>query len=121
MLSPCLWQKEKTSQEQLIILCAVEIASIMFDEKTASLIKAIPSSDNTIQRKIQDMASDFVDQFVEKISKSKQFSIQMDESTDITGEAQLLAFVQVPDSDNTMEHILFCRNLREKVREEILK
>jgi hypothetical protein len=68
-------KKPHNIAEELIILCAVEIASIMLDEKTASLIKAIPSSDNTIQRRIQDMASAIVDQVVEKISKSKQFSI----------------------------------------------
>jgi hypothetical protein len=103
-------KKTHNTTEELIIPCAVEIASIMFDEKTASLIKAIPSPDNTIQRRIQDMASDIVDQVVEKRSKSKQFSIQLDERTDIAGEAQPLAFVRVPDSDNIMEHIFstFC-------------
>jgi hypothetical protein len=32
------------------------------------------------------MTSDIVDQVAEKRSKSKQFSIQLDESTDIAGE-----------------------------------
>jgi hypothetical protein len=68
-------QKPHNIAEELIIPCEVEIASIMFDEKTASLIKEIPSSDNTVQRRIQDMASVIVDQVVEKISKSEQFSI----------------------------------------------
>jgi hypothetical protein len=100
----------------------MEIASIMFDEKTASLIKAIPSSDNTAQRRIQDMASDIADQVVDKINKSKQFSIQLDESTDIAGEVQLLAFIWVPDSDDIMKHILICCSSREKVTgEEIFK
>jgi DNA-binding Lrp family transcriptional regulator len=108
-------KKSLNIAEELIIPCAVEIASIMFDEKTASVIKAIPSSDNTVQRRIRDMASDTVDQVVEKISKCKQFSIQLDESTDTAGEAKLLAFVRVPDSDDIMEHILFCRSLREKM------
>jgi hypothetical protein len=76
-------------------------------KRTASLIKAIPSSDNTVQRRIQDMASDITDQVVEKRSKSKKFSIQLDESTDIAGKAQLLAYVRVPESDNIMEQILF--------------
>jgi hypothetical protein len=68
------------------------------------------------------MASDTIDQVVEKISKCKQFSIQFDESTDTVGEAQLFVFIRVPDSDDIMEHILFCRSLREKVTgEEIFK
>jgi hypothetical protein len=105
--------------KELIILCAVEIALVMFDEKIASLIKAVPSSDNTIQGRIQDMASDIVDQVVEKISK---FSVYLDESIDIASKAQLLAFIQVSDSDDIMEHVLFCHSLREKVTgEEIFK
>jgi hypothetical protein len=94
---------------ELIILCAVEIASTMFDEKTASLIKAIPSSDNTVKGRIQGMTSDIVDQVVEKRCKSKEFSIQLDEFIDTAGEALLFAFVRVPDSDDIMEHFLFCR------------
>jgi hypothetical protein len=59
-------QKPHNTAKELIISCAVEIASVMFDEKTASLNKAIPSSDNTVQRRIQDMASDMTDQVLEK-------------------------------------------------------
>jgi hypothetical protein len=50
-------KKPHNIAEELIIPCAMEIASMIFDERTASLIKAIPSSDNTVQRRIQDMAS----------------------------------------------------------------
>jgi hypothetical protein len=104
--------------EELIIPCTVEIASILFDEKTASVKRAIPSSDNTVRSRIQHMASDIVDHVVEKISKCKQFCFLLDESTDIAGETQLLVFVRVPDSDDIMEHILFCRSLRGKVTGE---
>jgi hypothetical protein len=47
----------------------------------------------------------------------------MDENTATAGEAQLLAFVRVPDSDDIMEHhILFRRSLREKeTGDEIFK
>jgi hypothetical protein len=85
-------KKPHNIAEELIIPCAVEIASIIFDEKTMSLIKAILSSDNTVQRRTQDMASDIVDQVAGKISKFKQFSIQLDESTDTAGEAQFYSF-----------------------------
>jgi hypothetical protein len=44
-------KKPHNIAEELIIPCAVEISSVVLDEKTVSLIKAIPSSDNTIQRK----------------------------------------------------------------------
>jgi hypothetical protein len=56
------------------------------------------------------MDSNIVDQVVDKRSKCKQFSFRLGESTDIAGEAQVFAFVRVPNSDNIMEHIflMFC-------------
>ena len=39
------------------------------------------------------------------------FSLQLDESTDNRGNAQLVAFVSYVDTDYIYEHILFCRTL----------
>jgi hypothetical protein len=49
-----------------VVLSAIEIASIMFDDKIVSQIKAISCSDNTVQRRIIEMAADVTDQVVEK-------------------------------------------------------
>jgi isochorismate synthase EntC len=68
----------------------------MFDDKTVSQIKAIPCSDNTVQRRIVEMVADVTDQVVEKIVLAKQFALQLDEITDISNEAELVAFVRVP-------------------------
>jgi hypothetical protein len=42
------------------------------------------------------MAADVADQVVEKLVLAKQFALQLDESTDISNEAELVAFVRVP-------------------------
>jgi len=47
---------------------------------------------------------DIVDQVVGKLGKS--FSLQLDESTDVSGNAQLVAFVRYIDTDDICEHIL---------------
>jgi hypothetical protein len=39
-----------------VIPSATEIASIMFGDKIVSQIKAIPCSDNTVQRRIVEIA-----------------------------------------------------------------
>jgi hypothetical protein len=54
---------------------AIEHASIIFDDKIVSQIKAIPCSDNTVQRRIVEMAADVTDQVVEKIVLAKQFAL----------------------------------------------
>ncbi|KAM3844770.1 zinc finger BED domain-containing protein 5-like [Vipera latastei] len=97
--------------EEVVVPSAIEIASILFDEKMANAIRNIPCSDNTVQRRIQDMATDVIQQVVEKITAAEKFAFQLDEGTDLAGEAQLIVFVRVPDSDGILEHILFCRPL----------
>jgi hypothetical protein len=37
----------------------------------------------------------------------------LDEITDISNEAELVAFVRVPDKAEIVEHILFCKSLKE--------
>jgi hypothetical protein len=51
-----------------VVLSAIEIASIMFDDKFVSHIKAVPWSDNTVQRRTIEIAADVTDQVVEKIA-----------------------------------------------------
>jgi hypothetical protein len=83
--------------QELVVPTAIEIALIMFDDRIVSQIKAIPCSDGIVQRRIVEMAADMTDQVVEKIVLAKQFTLQFNESTDIPNEAELVAFVRVPD------------------------
>ncbi|XP_028660398.1 zinc finger BED domain-containing protein 5-like [Erpetoichthys calabaricus] len=80
----------------------------------ASVLKSVTCSDNTVQRRIKDISEDLIQQVVEKIIAAKGFSMQLDESTDISGKAQLVIFVRVPDSEDIIEHILLCQPLPER-------
>jgi hypothetical protein len=65
----------------------------MLDKKCAKVIKTIPSSDTTVGRRVHDMAQDVVEQIVENIKMDKRFAIQIDESVDVSDEAELLIYV----------------------------
>jgi hypothetical protein len=62
------------------------------------LIKLQPLSlsNDTIRRRIQDMAYDILSQVVDEIKSCPDgmFSIQLEESTDVTHLAQLLVYVR---------------------------
>jgi hypothetical protein len=49
-----------------------------------------------VQRGTAEIAADVTDQVVEKIVLAKQFAPELDESTDISNEDELVAFVRVP-------------------------
>lgn len=55
------------------------------------------------------MGTDIVEQVVGKLGDS--FSLQLDESTDVSGNAQLVIFVKYIETDDICEHILFCKSL----------
>jgi hypothetical protein len=101
-----------TVVQELVVPSAISVALIMFDDKIVSQIKAIHCSDKTVQRRIVEMAADVTDPVVEKTVLVKQFALQLDESTDISNEVELVAFVRVPDKVQIVGHILFCKSIK---------
>ncbi len=45
-------------------------------------------------RRIEDMSNDIREQLIEFVKKSPYYALQLDESTDIAGQAQLLTYVR---------------------------
>jgi hypothetical protein len=79
------------------------------------LIKLQPLSlsNDTIRQRIQDMAYDILSQVVDEIKSCSNgmFSIQLDESTDVTRLAQLLVCVRYVYNDDIKTEFLLCANL----------
>ncbi|KAB0790827.1 hypothetical protein PPYR_15129, partial [Photinus pyralis] len=103
--------KPHTIAENLILPAALDMVEIMVGQPEANKLKSIPLSDNTISRRINDMANDIREQVVEKLNKSPHFALQFDESTDVSDCAQFVVFVRFEADDSIMEEILFCAAL----------
>lgn len=114
--------KNHTIGENIILPAAVEIVSCMFGEKEAKIIKTIPLSNDTISRRINDMVYDTKEQLVRRIRGSPCFGIQLDESTDVAGLAQLIVFVRGILQNEVFEDLLFCKTLNTSTKgEDIFK
>ncbi|KAK2720020.1 hypothetical protein QYM36_004059 [Artemia franciscana] len=115
-------KKPHTIAECLILPALVKVSEIMFDTKTATALQSIPVSNNTISRRIEDIASDIVMQVIEQIKLTKMFALQLDERTDVSGEAQVIVFVRYQDCSDIRENIVFCQNLQSRTTgEELFK
>ena len=103
--------KPHTIGEDLILPAAKEMVGVMIGEKAAKQLNLISLSDNTVKRRIDDMAEDVLKQLVSRIRASRFYALQIDESTDISSLANLLAFVRYEHDGEIHEDVLFCKHL----------
>ena len=106
--------KEKqphTLAEKVILPASKIIIEEMIGPNAVKDVAKLPLSDNTIARRIEDMSVDIENNILEKVRISVRFALQVNESTDISGHAQLLANVRFIDDDAIRENFLFCKRL----------
>ncbi len=96
--------------EELIIPAVAVLAETLGDKTAADKIKTVPLSNDTVSRRIDKMRTDIVEQLVDKLRTGESFSLQLDESVDVSGQAQLVAFARYVDTSGIREHILFLQN-----------
>ena len=94
-------------------------AKILFEKKLAP----VPLSNNTIQRRLSEMAEDIKQQIVAEIQAAplKMFAIQLDESTDVARCAQLLVFVRYIKDGDFQEEFLVCHALEATTKGDVFQ
>lgn len=111
-------KKPFTIAEELLLPAAVVLAETMLDKNATDKLKRVPLSNDTVSHRIERMGADIVEQVVGKLGEA--FSLQLDESTDVSGKAQLIAFVRYVDINDIYENVLFCKGLVGKTTGEDL-
>ena len=102
--------KPHTIAESLLLPAAIAMASAMHGEKIANALKTIPLSNDTMSRRIYDIAQDMKCQLLERV-KNSRFSLQLDESTDMVGVAHLMVCIRYSHEGKLHEDMLFCAAL----------
>ena len=87
--------KAHTIGQHLIMPAEKMLVNNVLGEEAAVKLKSVPLSNNTVKKRIEEMSVDIADQVISERKDSKNvFSIQLDESTDVTNNAQLLVYVR---------------------------
>lgn len=102
--------KPHTIGESLIIPAIEVVMKTMLKKDSHEVISNLPLSNNSVSRRINEMACDVEQQLIHKLQKEK-FALQVDESVIRDNEAILMAYVRYIDGDEIKEEFLFARNL----------
>ena len=106
-------KKPHTIAENLLLPSAKDMVECIIGTDAAKKLSQIPLSNNSVQRRILEMSADIEQQVVSEIKCAKLgvFSIQLDESTDVSDLSQLLVYVKYIHGDKFKEEFLFCKPL----------
>ncbi|GFX57302.1 SCAN domain-containing protein 3 [Trichonephila clavipes] len=96
--------------EEIILPACRKIVKTMIGGSADIDICKIPLSNDTIHRRIKDM-SENIEQNTAKTLANSNFALQVDETTDITGNAQLIAFIRFIHENDIINQLLCCREL----------
>lgn len=97
--------------ETLVKPSAKIMANIMLGDNASNELDKIPLSNDTVQRRVLAMAENVQNQLISRLQQSSMFSLQLDESTDIGSEANLLCYGRYIYNGAVHDDFLFCHSL----------
>ncbi|KAL4098879.1 hypothetical protein QTP88_023397 [Uroleucon formosanum] len=104
-------KKPHTLGETLIKPSILKAVEIVLGEESKRKIAQLSLSDNTVKRRIDELALDIKNQLIHKLKHSVFFAIQCDESTDVANCCQLLVYCRFINEQSIAEELLFSQAL----------
>ena len=109
-------KKAHTDVESVIAPALAIVVEEILGTTAAQKVRRVPLSNDTISRRIKDLSTDLQDQIREHFIVTENelsvlWALQVDESTDRTGKAHLLAFIRFTKNLKLVNELLFCKEL----------
>ena len=110
-------KKAHSIAENLILPAARILVNSLIGKEEAAKLDNVSLSNNTVKRRIEEMSADIEDQIVLAVKSSIfGFSIQLDESVDVTNCSQLLVYVRYIDGKVSKTDLLLSKELKSTTR-----
>ena len=103
--------------EELILPTVKDVIKTFLHKSPEQVIKSIPLSDNSVQRRVDKMAEN-VEETLSKMLMTTEFSLHLDESTLPGNESLLLAYVRFIKGGSLCQELLFARLLETDTKGE---
>lgn len=111
--------KPHTIGEELILPAVSEVLRTVLHKSPHDIIKMIPLSNNSVQRRIDEMADNVEDTLCSTL-RTTEFALQLDESTLPGNESLLLAYVRFIKDESLTQEMLFARQLKTDTKGETI-
>lgn len=106
-------KKPHTIGETLVKPCILSSVQKVIGDEESNKLKQMSLSDKNVKRRNDDMAADVKTQLISLLHKFTYFSLQCDESTDVSQCAQLMVYCRFINENKLCEELLFCKKLEE--------
>ena len=111
--------KPHSKVEKVIFPACSATVKTMFGSEAEEKRRKIPWSNDTIHRRICDMSTDIQDTVISSVKQSNVYvyvmsTMQGDESTDISGKAQLIAFIRFVSDGKILDQFFCCKELKKR-------
>ncbi|KAL4113318.1 hypothetical protein QTP88_016965 [Uroleucon formosanum] len=103
--------KPHTIAESLIKPSMIEVVSCILGDDAGKKVAAVQCSNNTISDRIHKISDHIEDEFVFRLINCNQSSLQMDESTDVSGLSILIVFARYAQEKTIQKGLLICESL----------
>ena len=98
------------------------MARIMSGDAVVNKLEMVPLSNDIMKRRIRELSRNVLQQTIAAIRCCERFSLQLDKTTDIGSDAQVMVLVRYFDTNDFFEQFLFCHPLAKNTTgEEIFK
>ena len=110
-------KKPHTISKTLVKPCALKMTEIVCCSDQRRKLECIPMSNNAVNLRIHDISENILKQAMEKLASSPfPFSLQLDESTNVSYCSQLVSYVRYLNGHKIKEEFLYCESLLDSAK-----